>query len=134
MAHFAELDVNNNVLRVIVVSNNDIKDENGNESEAIGVAFCEGLKISETTTWKQCSYNKTFRLNYPGPGWIYDPVLDVFHAPKPFPSWTLNMTTGVWQAPVARPDNNDADVRFEWDETNQAWIRYNKVGEEWVRA
>ena len=53
MAHFAELDVNNNVLRVIVVSNNDIKDENGNESEAIGVAFCEGLRISETTTWKQ---------------------------------------------------------------------------------
>lgn len=134
MAHFAELDVNNNVLRVIVVNNNDIKDENGNESEAVGVAFCEGLSTSETTTWKQCSYNKSFRLNYPGAGWIYDPVLNVFHTPKPFPSWTLNMTSGVWDAPVARPDINDPDVRFDWDETNQSWIRYNRVNGEWVRV
>ena len=78
MAHFAEIDENNVVLRVIVVHNNDCLDENGNEVEAIGAAFCSSLLGG---TWKQTSYNGNFRGSYAGIGYIYDPVLDVFQFP-----------------------------------------------------
>ena len=65
MAHFAELDNNNTVLRVIVISNQDITDINGIESEEIGVGFCKKL-FGHETNWKQTSYNKTFRTHFAG--------------------------------------------------------------------
>lgn len=81
MAHFAELDDNNQVLRVLVVDNADTLDEDGNESEAIGVAFLAGLVGGR---WIQCSYNARIRGAYPGIGWTYDPVTDKFEAtPEP---------------------------------------------------
>lgn len=77
MAHFAELDENNIVLRVIVVSNSDMKDQWGREREAIGVAFCQGL-FGENTRWVQTSYNAKMRGKYAGVGDRYDPVKDIF--------------------------------------------------------
>ena len=68
MAHFAELDANNVVLRVIVVDNKDTSDVNGVEKEYIGAAFCEKLFGG---TWKQTSYNGNFRKNYAGIGYTY---------------------------------------------------------------
>ena len=67
MAHFAELDGNNVVLRVIVVNNSELLDASGNESESKGVAFCKSLH-GENTNWKQTSYNSTFRKNFAGIG------------------------------------------------------------------
>jgi hypothetical protein len=78
MAHFAELDKNNVVLRVLVVAPHWITDENGNESEAIGQAH---LAQAHGGRWIQCSYNGRIRGEYPGPGWTYDPVADIFKAP-----------------------------------------------------
>jgi hypothetical protein len=78
MAHFAQLDENNVVLQVIVVHNNDCLDENGNEVEAIGAAFCSSLLGG---TWKQTSYNANFRGCYAGIGCTYDATLDVFIPP-----------------------------------------------------
>jgi hypothetical protein len=78
MAHFAELDSNNVVLRVIVVDNKDTSDAFGNEKEYIGAAFCERILGG---TWKQTSYNGTFRGKYAGVGYTYDAVNDVFVAP-----------------------------------------------------
>lgn len=80
MAHFAELDENNVVTRVIVVSNDDCIDENGNESEAVGIAFCESLSLGR---WVQTSYNANFRKNYAGVGSTFDEARDAFIAPKP---------------------------------------------------
>lgn len=77
MAHFARLDENNTVLEVIVVANNDILDENGNESEEKGIAFCRML-LGTDTTWKQTSYNGSFRGNFAGIGMLYDPEQDIF--------------------------------------------------------
>jgi hypothetical protein len=80
MAHFAELDSNNVVLRVLVVSNDDITDENGQEQEALGVAFLQGL-FGADTHWVQTSYNGNIRGKYAGIGDSYDPNADVFVAP-----------------------------------------------------
>jgi hypothetical protein len=79
MAHFAELDANNVVLRVIVVGNPDTADANGVEKEYIGAAFCERLLGG---TWKQTSYNGNIRKNYAGIGYTYDAGLDAFITPS----------------------------------------------------
>ena len=78
MAHFAELDDNNIVKQVIVVDNNELLD-NGVESEAKGIAFCESLFGSR---WVQTSYNLNFRNKYAAIGDIYDEVNDIFYSPE----------------------------------------------------
>ena len=96
MAHFAELNKTNIVIRVIVVHNNELLDENNNESEQKGIDFCVAHYGG---TWKQTSYNATFRKNYAGRGHLYDPIRDAFNAPKPHESWILNEDTCQWEAP-----------------------------------
>jgi hypothetical protein len=114
MAHFAELDANNVVLRVIVVDNKDTADANGVEKEHIGAAFCERLFGG---TWKQTSYNGNIRKHYAGAGFTYNANIDVFVPPQPFPSWTLDDDCN-WQPPVAMPTDGG---RYSWNEANQAW-------------
>jgi hypothetical protein len=81
MAHFAELDSNNVVLRVLVVSNDDITDENGQEQEALGVTFLQRI-LGADSRWMQTSYNGNFRGRYAGIGYTYDPVIDEFVEPE----------------------------------------------------
>lgn len=96
MAHFAELDANNMVLRVIVVGNNIILDEQGNEDEFRGVAFCQSL-FGADTIWMQTSYNNSFRKNYAGVGFTYDQSRDAFIAPQPEgEGWVLDESTCQW--------------------------------------
>lgn len=83
MAHFAQLDENNVVTQVIVVHNNELIDENGNESEAKGIAFCQSL-FGANTRWVQTSYNANFRGSYAGIGFTYDANSDTF-VPPPLP-------------------------------------------------
>lgn len=116
MAHFAQLDENNIVTQVIVVNNNELLDENGQESEAKGIAFCQSLFGGN---WKQTSYNANFRKNYAGIGFTYDLVRDAFISPKPFASWVLDEETCGWEAPVPRPVD---DKFYTWDEENQQWV------------
>jgi hypothetical protein len=82
MAHFAELDENNRVIRVIVVSNGDLLDTSMQEREELGIAFCKKL-FGEHTRWVQTSYNGSFRRYYAGPGMFYSPEKDVFYPPCP---------------------------------------------------
>jgi hypothetical protein len=103
MAHFARLDKDNVVVQVIVVGNDDIKDSDGNESEAIGIKFCQEL-YGNKANWIQTSYNSRIRFRYAGIGAIYDQINDVFLAPQPFQSFTLNKTTWNWEPPVPYPD------------------------------
>jgi hypothetical protein len=114
MAHFAELDENNAVLRVIVVSNDELMD-NGTESEAKGVTFCKALLGGE---WKQTSYNGNFRKNFAGIGYTYDAQRDAFIPPKPFNSWVFVENTCTWEAPVPHPMDGNMYV---WDEPNVNW-------------
>lgn len=115
MAHFAELDENNVVLRVIVVGNKDTADANGVEKEHIGAAFCERLFGG---TWKQTSYNGNMRKNYAGIGYTYNPSIDAFVSPKPYASWVLNNDTAQWEAPVPMPTDGK---RYVWNEQTQLW-------------
>lgn len=119
MAHFAELGENNTVLRVIVVDNKDTSDENGQEVEAIGAAFCRNLLGG---TWKQTSYNANFRKNYAGFGFTYDSERDAFIPPRPFASWTLNETTCQWESPVPMPNDGN---QYTWNENTTSWDQFN---------
>lgn len=122
MAHFAQLDDNNIVTQVIVVNNNELLDENGHESEAKGIAFCQSLFGGN---WKQTSYNGNFRKHYAGIGYIYDSARDAFISAKPFASWVLNEETCTWEAPWPRPEG---DKVYAWDEENQQWVEVSIGG------
>ena len=114
MAHFAELDENNVVKQVIVVNNVELLDD-GIESEAKGIAFCQSLFGG---VWLQTSYHGNIRKNYAGIGFTYDPDRDAFIAPKPFNSWILNEDNCKWEPPVPYPsDGKD----YSWNEDTQSW-------------
>ena len=114
MAHFAELDADNMVKRVIVVSNSDTADASGVEKEYIGAAFCERLLGG---TWKQTSYNGNIRKRYAGIGYTYDTGRDAFITPQPYPSWTLD-DNAEWQAPVPMPTDGKM---YGWNEETLSW-------------
>ena len=106
MAHFAELDNNNKVKRVIVVSN---------DNEADGENWCKNLLGGD---WKQTSYNANIRKNYAAIGHTYDAARDAFIPPQDFPSWILDESTCQWKAPVDYPSDGKT---YTWKETT-TWI------------
>jgi hypothetical protein len=114
MAHFAQLDDANIVTQVIVVANDELLD-NGTESEAKGAAFCESLLGGR---WVQTSYSGSIRKRFAGIGFTYDSEADVFIAPQPFASWTLD-ASHEWQPPTPMPTD---EKRYRWDEDALAWV------------
>jgi hypothetical protein len=116
MAHFAQIDENNIVQQVIVVHNNELLDENGQESESKGIQFCESLLGG---FWVQTSYNASFRKNFAGIGYTFDRARQAFILPKPFNSWTLNEDICHWEAPTPMPDDGKM---YSWDEETTSWI------------
>ena len=134
MAHFAKLDSNNIVLTVIVVGNDDISDGNGNESETVGIGFCQKHVNDFTTNWKQTSYTagytgSGFRGNYAGIGHTYMINVqtmgvgstDIFIRQQPYPSWSIGVGTASWYAPIDGPptltdSDREAGKFYIWDE------------------
>lgn len=148
MAHFAELDKDNKVIRVIVVDNINcvnplvkkdfthsivknlsgsvlsvdkvgVKEEVTWEPEEEGISYCEKLLGGR---WVKTSYNGNIRKNYAGIGYIYDEKRDAFIPPQPYKSWVLNEETCQWEAPVKYPDKGF----YYWDEKNQNWVEVTK--------
>jgi hypothetical protein len=109
MSHWAELDQDNVVLRVLVGDN---EDPNGDEGYQWLVDNLGGR-------WIKTSYNATIRKNFAGIGFKYDEGLDAFISPKPYDSWILNQDTARWDPPVACPDDGKV---YLWDETTTSWI------------
>lgn len=107
MAHFAEINDTNTVIRVLVTDNND---PNGDEGY-------QWLIDNFGGTWVQTSYNGNIRKNYAGIGFIYDPIANHFFAPQPFPSWTLDEDAN-WQPPTPYP--NDGSI-YQWVEDDLNW-------------
>ena len=107
MAHWAEIDDSNFVLRVTVGDNND-PDEG-----------YQWLIDNLGGTWVKTSYNGTIRKNYAGIGYTYDESRDAFIAPKPFSSWILNEATCIWEAPTPYPTDNK---QYTWDEATISWV------------
>lgn len=106
MAHWAEIDENNIVIRVLVGDNND---PNGDEGYQWLIDNLGG-------TWIKTSYNNRIRKQYAGAGYKYDPEADVFIQPQPFPSWTLDENFD-WQPPKPKPEGI-----YWWDEDSLEWI------------
>ena len=97
MAHFAELDKDNKVIRVIVVHNNEIIDQNRQEQEELGIKFCQSIFGSDTN-WKQTSYNGNFRKNFALSGYIYDSQKDAFYSLEaPAPDMEFDSETCKWK-------------------------------------
>jgi len=111
MAHFAKVE-NNIVTRVIVA-----------EAE-----FFDNFVDDSAGEWIQTSYNTKagahlnggtpLRKNYAGIGYTYDKTRDAFIPPQPYPSWTLDEDTCLWEAPVAYPSD---DKMYKWNETDKQW-------------
>jgi hypothetical protein len=108
MAHFAEIDLNNIVTRVVVIPN---------EEEHRGEEFLS-VDLGLGGRWIQTSYNNNIRNVYAGIGFTYNEELDIFISPKPFPSWVLN-SEGFWEAPIPRP--SDPNKVYGWNEEEQKW-------------
>jgi len=127
MAYFAKLGIGNIVEQVISINNTVITNANGVEQEQLGVDFINKL-YNTRDVWKQTSYNTIggvhssngtpLRKNFAGIGFQYDQQRDAFIAPKPFNSWILNEDTCLWEAPVAKPQD---DNKYRWNESTLTW-------------
>ena len=111
MSHYAK--VNNGLVEQVIVAKAD---------------FFDTFVDSSPGQWIQTSYNthanqhpegRPLRGNYAGVGYTYDATNDVFYAPQPYPSWTLNETTWTWDAPVPMPTD---DKMYTWDEATTNWV------------
>ena len=120
MAHFAELDGNNIVKRVVVVGN-DVTTAAGplgnNDMHVDCETWC--VNFFKGGTWKQTSYNNNFRKQYAGKGYTFDAAKDKFISPQPHASWSLDGNDD-WQAPVTYPTDTEDKV-ISWDEAGQKW-------------
>lgn len=133
MAHYAELNEENEVVTVLVVDNKELLDFEGNEAEAHGAEFLENLFSGGN--YVQTSYNTRggvhklggtpLRANYCGKGWKYSPEHDIFHPPQPYPSWTLDTVKGQWNPPVPYPEievvEGEMPPMYGWNEDEQKW-------------
>jgi hypothetical protein len=108
MAHWAEIDENKIVLRVLVGDNND---PNGDEGY-------QWLLENLGGTWIKTSYNNNIRKNYAGIGYCYDYERDAFIPPKPFESWVLDENTCLWDAPKPYPTDG---FTYYWNEPELRW-------------
>jgi hypothetical protein len=119
MAHFAKIDENNKVIEVLVVNNSDCGNLEFPESESIGQTFINSIGL--VGTWKQTSYNSSFRKNYAGVGFSFDESINAFIPVKPYPSYILNEDTCIWEAPIPKPND---DKFYDWDEENLTWKEF----------
>jgi hypothetical protein len=131
MAHFAELDINNKVLRVNVACNIDIQNNGGEQSEQAAEHFKTVSPLSENgVKWVQTSYNNNFRKQHAAINYTYDSIKDKFIRPQPYQSWSLD-NNDDWQPPIPYPitytlnltnlDGNQKQDPYIWNEVNQSW-------------
>lgn len=116
MAHFARVDENDIVVEVIVADQE----------------FIDGKWLGDPKQWIKCSYNtiggehlldgEPLRKNFPSAGYVYDRKHDAFRLPQPFPSWTLNMETFLWEPPIPEPAlPPNSNIFWAWNEDEQMW-------------
>ena len=120
MAHFAELDENSHVVRVLVIANPDTADADGVEDEAIGSAYLTAL-LPDSGTWVQTSYNNTIRREFANAGMAYDPTLEVFYGlnpPHDCSSYIFDDVTKTWEPPTPRPGE-----AWWWDDDAVQWVK-----------
>ena len=131
MAHFAELDSDNKVTRVVVVGNDCVP----SDMHVDGETWCQNF--FKGGTWKQTSYNNNFRGLYAGLGYRWNPDINRFVPPQPYASHTYNSSTHEWNAPVAYPaayqfTNDAGETHYYcavWSEENLRWEAHPEMSE-----
>jgi hypothetical protein len=145
MAHYAKIGINSKVIAVHVVADADCLNASGVEDEEVGRQWLEN--IHNWPLWKKTSFNTIggvhsqggtpLRGNFAAIGMTYDEDNDIFISKKPYASWVLNTSTGLWEAPVAKPNltaeqisQNQAGTHewiLNWDESSSAWVTNNAI-------
>ena len=119
MSHFAKIDKDGIVQKVIVIEQDVLDSGNwGNPNNWIQTSYNTRGGIHYAPNSNNADGGVALRKNYAGIGDKYDKERDAFIAPQPFPSWTLNGDTCLWEAPVAYP-NDGKD--YEWNEETTSW-------------
>jgi len=125
MAHFAEVNSYGLVLRVVVIDNNDVNANGGDQSLGAEEAVKKIVPFTTGSRWVQTSYNNNFRKQYAGIGYMFDSTKNKFIAPQPFASWSLD-SNDDWKAPVAYPTvttyGDNVEYMISWDEAGKRWI------------
>ena len=144
MAHFAKLGANSKVIQVLTMDNEEMKDSDGKEIEALGQQWLERHNNWPAQMWIQTSYNtvnnthksgdnsKAFRGNYAGIGYEWDEDNNIFWPKKPYASWVKDTATATWKSPIGdapaltaeQQSQNEADThrwRYNWNESGQSW-------------
>jgi len=125
MAHFAEVNSYGLVLRVVVIDNNDVNANGGDQSLGAEEAVKKIVPFTSGSRWVQTSYNNNFRKQYAGIGYMFDSTKNKFIAPQPFASWSLD-SNDDWKAPVAYPTvttyGDNVEYMISWDEAGKRWI------------
>lgn len=122
MAHYAYLDENNIVTMVIVGKNED--EAPGDWETYYGAKRTSyntrgGVYYDPNTNEPGPDQSKAYRKNYAGIGYTYDSTRDAFIPPQPYPSWILDESSCLWNAPIPYPTDGK---RYSWDEATQSWV------------
>jgi hypothetical protein len=152
MAHFAKISEENEVLTVLAVDDKDVKNNQNVETESVGQSYLETHNNWPSHLWIQTSYNTynnqhflggtPFRGNFAGIGYIWDNENLIFWPPKPFASWTKDITTASWKSPLGNSpaltqeeQNQNATGTHEWvynwdenlynSDNNSGWVLTN---------
>jgi|TARA_R100000455_G_C6135606_1_gene30961 hypothetical protein len=121
MAHYAKV-TDGKVTRVIVAEAEFFKtfvDDSPGDWIQTSYNTRGGIHYQPNSDTPSSDQSKALRKNYAGIGWIYDSKKDAFYEPQPYASWTLNTTTCLWEAPIAKPTDGKP---YKWDETSKSWV------------
>ena len=119
MSHFAEID-NNNIVQRVIVAEQDYIDSGvvGNPDNRVQTSYNTRGGVHYAPNSNEPDGGVALRKNYAGIGDTYDESKDAFIAPKPHPSWILNEDTCLWETPIPYPDDGK---RYKWNEDDQSW-------------
>ena len=121
MAHYAKV-TDGIVTRVIVAEAEFFKtfvDDSPGDWIQTSYNTRGGIHYQPNSDTPSSDQSKALRKNYAGIGWTYDSEKDAFYAPQPYASWTLNTTSYLWEAPVAKPTDSKS---YKWDEASKSWV------------
>ena len=121
MAHYAKV-TDGKVTRVIVAEAEFFKtfvDDSPGDWIQTSYNTRGGIHYQPNSDTPSSDQSKALRKNYAGIGWTYDSEKDAFYAPQPYASWTLNTTSYLWEAPVAKPTDSKP---YKWDEASKSWV------------